>query len=63
MEAAVNGFRRHIEAEPQEEEFAELFAQETASYFNNQTEELNEMMIKSEEELEETQENSSPEEE
>lgn len=63
MEAAVNGFRRHVEAEPQEEEFAELFAQETASYFNNQTEELNEMTIKSEEELEETQENSSPEEE
>ncbi|GAO97764.1 DNA-directed RNA polymerase subunit omega [Caedimonas varicaedens] len=52
MEATVNGFRRHVEAEPQEEEFAELFAQETNSYFTDQTAELDEMTIEGEEEFE-----------
>ena len=62
-EAVISGFRRHVEIEPQEEEFAELFTQDTVPYFSRQTEDLHEMKIEDESDLEEIEENASPEEE
>lgn len=62
-EAVISSFRRHVEIEPQEEEFAELFAQETLPYFSQQNGDLHEMKIEGEDDLEEIQENVSPEEE
>ncbi|MGI4850736.1 MAG: DNA-directed RNA polymerase subunit omega [Janthinobacterium lividum] len=44
-EAVVAGFRSHVEVEPQEEEYADLFIQDTTSYFIDQTKEMNSMII------------------
>ncbi len=40
-ESVIAGFRRHIEVEPQEEEYADLFNEESNAYFIDQTQDLN----------------------
>ena len=44
-EAVIAGFRRHVEVEPQEEEYADLFIQDTTPYFIDQTKEVNHMTV------------------
>lgn len=44
-ESVVAGFRHHVEVEPQEEEYADLFIQDTTPYFIDQTKEMNHMVV------------------
>ena len=44
-EAVIAGFRCHVEVEPQEEEYADLFLQDTSSYFIDQTKQADHMMV------------------
>ena len=47
-EATINSFRHPMQVDPQEEEFEELFAQETSSYMVSQNERLDGMNIEEE---------------
>ena len=59
----LSRFRRHVEMEPQEEEFTELFTQETLSHFSHQTDDLYGTQSEGEDDLEEKDESFPSEEE